>query len=432
MTTSMAPIGRVLRDRVGEALAHAQARLVHRDAVHDRVGPREVDVLERARHELRVGGALLGVQVAVEVDEDGLAGLDVADDLELAVLEHERLGRHDPLVRAVLGLARAEDQRADAERVAEGQQAVAGDQRDRGVRALDALVHARDRLEDLLGLEVDARDRGLQLVGEHVDEQLGVGARVEVPAVLVEELVGQLTRVGEVAVVDEHDAVRRVDVEGLRLFFARCRALRRVAHVAEADLAEQRPHVTGAERLAHLPPGLGDVEDAAALGGGDARRVLPAMLQQEQGVVDLLVGGPAADHPDDSAHGCQFAPSTAGPSVGTVRVGADEAHRSAVDALGALFEVAVGPGAAVDDTDLPGGDAVGARGGCRGLAPSRRRRRRGTRCRGSRCPRSTRGRGRRDRRARGTPGAATTSTGRPRPRCPAAARARGWRRCRRR
>ena len=86
-------------------------------------------------------------------------GMHVAHDLELAVLEHERLARDDPLVRAVLVLARAEDERTDAERVAEREQAVAGDQGDRGVRALDALVHARDRLEDLLGVELDARDR---------------------------------------------------------------------------------------------------------------------------------------------------------------------------------------------------------------------------------------------------------------------------------
>jgi hypothetical protein len=98
------------------------ARVVHRDAVHDRVGTGEVDVLERARDELRVRRALLGVQVALEVDEHGLAGLDVADDLEAAVLQHQRLGRDDPLVAAggVLGRgARAEDEGTDAERVAE-------------------------------------------------------------------------------------------------------------------------------------------------------------------------------------------------------------------------------------------------------------------------------------------------------------------------
>ena len=185
--------------------------------------------------------------------------------------------------------ARAEDERADAERVAEGEQAVAGDHGDRGVRALDPLVHVRDGLEDLVGVELDARDLRLQLGGEHVEQQLGVARRVHVPAVDVEQVVGELTRVREVAVVHEDDAVGRVDVERLRLLLAGCGALRGVAHVAEAHLAEQRAHVAGAERLAHLALGLVDVEDAVALGGGDARGVLAAVLQQQQGVVDLLV-----------------------------------------------------------------------------------------------------------------------------------------------
>src|SRR5213078_1204250 len=96
--------------------------------------------------------------------------------------------------------------------------------------------------------------------------------------------------VREVAVVDEHDAVRGVDVEGLRLFFARRRALGRIPDVPQAYLAEERPHVSGAERLTHLALRLRDVEDAAALRRGDAGRVLPAVLQEEQRVVDLLVG----------------------------------------------------------------------------------------------------------------------------------------------
>ena len=62
--------------------------------------------------------------------------------------------------------------------------------------------------------------RAVDLVRKHVEECLGVGGRAEHA---VEErggrleLVAQLRRVGEVAVVDEEDAEGRVDVEGLRL-----------------------------------------------------------------------------------------------------------------------------------------------------------------------------------------------------------------------
>ena len=63
----------------------------------------------------------------------------------------------------------------------------------------------------------------------------------------------------------------------------------------------QRAHVARAERLAHLPARLRHVEDGA-VGGGDAGRVLAAVLQQEQAVVDLLVDGLGGDDADDAAH----------------------------------------------------------------------------------------------------------------------------------
>ena len=67
MTTSMSPIGVYVGDRVGEAVAEPQPRLVDRDAVHDRVGAGEVDVLERAGHEhagsSRTGASHLAVGV---------------------------------------------------------------------------------------------------------------------------------------------------------------------------------------------------------------------------------------------------------------------------------------------------------------------------------------------------------------------------------
>jgi len=123
-----------------------------------------------------------------------------------------------------------------------------------------------------------------------------------VTAVFAEELLRQLTRVGEVAVVYQDDAVGGVDVERLRLFLARRGALRGVAHVSEADVAQEGAHVAGAKRLAHLSLGLEQVEDAAGLGRRDTRRVLPAMLQQQQRVVDVLIDRALSDNADDSAH----------------------------------------------------------------------------------------------------------------------------------
>jgi hypothetical protein len=121
----------------------------------------------------------------------------------------------------------------------------------------------------------------LQLVREHVEQHLGVALGVDVAVVGGEQLGLQRLRVGEVAVVHQHDAERRVDVERLRLFLAVRVAGGRVAHLAQAHVARQRAHVAGAEHVAHHALGLVH-EELAALLGDDAGRVLAAVLQQQQ------------------------------------------------------------------------------------------------------------------------------------------------------
>ena len=107
------------------------------------------------------------------------------------------------------------------------------------------------------------------------------------PAIFTNEHFGKLARVREVAVVGEHDAVRRVHVERLR--FADAIATGRgVAHVADAGVAPQLEHVVLAEDVA---------DEAAAFVGAqlafdrrcDARGVLPAMLQHGERVVEPLI-----------------------------------------------------------------------------------------------------------------------------------------------
>ena len=114
-------------------------------------------------------------------------------------------------------------------------------------------------------------------------------------------------RVGQVAVVREADAVRRIDVERLRLGGA-VAAGRRVAHVADADVALELQHVPLLEHVAHQADVLAQEQLAFVL-GHDARGVLAAVLQHGQRVVDLLVDGAEAHDSDDSAHG--LAPSGA-------------------------------------------------------------------------------------------------------------------------
>jgi hypothetical protein len=123
----------------------------------------------------------------LQVDEDRLAGRHVA---------HQRWpvpsSATDSLAtitsRPPSAVSPRQTQRADAERVAEGQQAVAGDQRDHRVRALDAPVHRGHGLEHLLGRQRQVARHQLQLVRQHVDQHLGVALGVDVAAVDVEQL----------------------------------------------------------------------------------------------------------------------------------------------------------------------------------------------------------------------------------------------------
>ena len=290
-----------------QRLAQVQPRLVDRDAVEHRVGPRQVDVLEHAGVELRLQRALARVDAAFEVDEDRLAGRHVARQAVAGAFQRHRFAGHHG--GAALGLVRrrplAETQRADAVGVAKSQQPVAGDECDHRIRTLDAPVHGSHRLEDLHRRQRQVACGELQFVRQHVDQHLGVAVGVDVAAVDLHQLGLQHRRVGEVAVVHEHDAEGRVDVEGLRLLFAVGVAGGRVAHLAQADAAGQRAHVAGAEDVAHHAARL--VHEAArALHRDDARGVLPAVLQQQQRVVDQLVDGRLGDDADDAAHGGWF------------------------------------------------------------------------------------------------------------------------------
>jgi hypothetical protein len=244
--------------------------------------------------------ALLRVKAAALVDEHRLARPHVAQHAESVRVHGDGLGG-DHVFPAGGRVVIADDRRADAERIAEREHAVARDHRHHGVGAPQAAVRGGDRGEDRLRIEVQP-DRGLlQLVRQHVHQHLGVGAGVDVPQVGAEHLVLQLRRVGEVAVVPQHDAEGRIDVERLRLGRAERRARGRIAHVPDAHGAGQRAHVAGAEHVAHHARRLVHVE-RAALGRNDARRVLPAMLEEEQPVVEELVDGRTGDDSQNPAH----------------------------------------------------------------------------------------------------------------------------------
>ncbi len=118
-----------------------------------------------------------------------------------------------------------------------------------GVAATAAPVHGGDGSEDV-GRRDARRADPLQLGGQHVEQHLGIRLAVEVAALLAREDVGQLGGIGQVAVVRQTDPVGRVDVEGLGLRGAVATG-RRIAHMADADIAAQLEHVVLLEHVAH-------------------------------------------------------------------------------------------------------------------------------------------------------------------------------------
>src|ERR1043165_9493217 len=112
------------------------------------------------------------------------------------------------------------------------------------------------------------------------------------------------SRIGEVAVVREADAVRRIHVEGLG-FGGAVAAGGRIAHVAHADVALELEHVMRLEHVAHQAAPLAR-EQLAILDRRDARGVLPAVLEHREGVIDPLIDSAGSDDPGYAAHSWMF------------------------------------------------------------------------------------------------------------------------------
>src|SRR5690606_32480873 len=87
------------------------------------------------------------------VDINGLARQEVPLELEAERVERDALGRDHPL-DAAARLPHAEHGGTDAVRIAERDEPVADDQRDDRVGARAAPMHALDRVENLVRLEL--------------------------------------------------------------------------------------------------------------------------------------------------------------------------------------------------------------------------------------------------------------------------------------
>jgi hypothetical protein len=162
-------------------------------------------------------------------------------------------------------------------------------------------VHTSDRLEDRFRVEPVMLRRALELEREHVQKHLAVRIRVDVAKVELPELALERLAVGEVAVVAKRDAERRIDVERLRLEIREGRAGSRITAMPDAGRAHEVAHVARAEHVLHEPRSLVHVENRA-FARDDAGCVLPAVLQEQQPVVQELVDWRVRHHADDPTH----------------------------------------------------------------------------------------------------------------------------------
>ena len=274
-------VGRRLGGQLG---AEPLARLVHVAAVPHRVGTGEVDELERAAGLPRRRGERRAAAQLGALQRDDLTRLDLADVDAAERRQGARLaGDGVPAVRQP-----PDRQRAEAPRVAHGEHPVGGQQDER-----EGALPRRQRALDALLPRPPAGG------GEHQRHHLGVARRRQ-PEALRQQLVAQLRRVDDVAVVGERQrAVHRLDEERLDVALVR-RTGRRVAGVADGVVAGQRLQRLVGEDVRHQAGLLVDA-GAVPVADGDAGGLLAAVLQGEQAEERqlgdaLAVRGRDADH----------------------------------------------------------------------------------------------------------------------------------------
>ena len=266
----------------GELAAEGQAGGEHVPPEDLAVGPREVDVLEDALTDGLGRERTEGAQ-AVAVDHQQLARLDVPHVLGVDEVEGARLGADD--VRAG---EPSQHQRAESPRVAGGHQGV---------------LRQEEEREGAHDLREAGRDGVLQLVAMaarvEVEDHLGVGGGLEDRARRF-QLVAQDGRVHQVSVVGEGDrpAVAldedRLGVGGHGV------AGRRVSDVAHGAGAREPVQPLVGEHVVDQAHALLEPE-LLAVGGHDARRLLPPVLERVEPEVGQAGGFRVAPDAEQAA-----------------------------------------------------------------------------------------------------------------------------------
>ena len=142
-------IGKIAHDLARQLLAHAQPCLVHGQVIDNRIGSREIHVLEYARRVPGLAVEVTHMQGAVVFDEYTFTRLHITHAFELQDVQRHAF-RRDHVVLVSVGLALAEHQRPNAVRIAKRDDAEADNHRDDRVTARAAPVHGLDRVKNVL------------------------------------------------------------------------------------------------------------------------------------------------------------------------------------------------------------------------------------------------------------------------------------------
>ncbi len=253
----------------GQRAAQRLSAFVDGAAKDNAVRPREINVLENALLARLFRRETNGLNAGAR-DAHHFAGLDFADVLRIQQIERARFRGHQP------GVAQpAEIQRAEAARVAHGDQLFRGEHQ-QGVRAFHLVQRVTERAGEI------ARLRACNQMNDHFRVAVGLKDRATVL-----ELAPPFCRVRQVSVVAErYFALVAIDHDGLRIQqrFVACGG---IARVADRQIAGKIGQDRWRKYFLDFTHRTVEVQ-FAAIAGDDSSRFLAAMLQRVQAKVGQL------------------------------------------------------------------------------------------------------------------------------------------------
>jgi len=212
-----------------QALSHMQTSLVYGDAIDHRVRACQVNIFENAGRQYRRFCTLPRIEVAIHVYEYRLARRHIAQQFEPEYVQYHALGGNH-IFSPVFRFQFADNQGADAKRVAEGQHAIVGDHGDYRIGTTATAMHTGHGIEHHIHVQHRIVCGLLDFMRQHVKQNFRIGIGIDMAQILAKHLALELLGVGQVAIVSEHNTKRRVDIEWLR-FGSGGTACGRIAHM---------------------------------------------------------------------------------------------------------------------------------------------------------------------------------------------------------